>query len=486
MKKKKAVLIVGTQQKGFLIALARLLSEIVDVTMLAFDADIAANLQQHLPDIRVHIIDFNPYKPRGERNILSESLRIEQAYGENISMLCSQDRALGHAYLLNIDKYPMAKRAKWDNQKKYAQIISEIAYYEKMIEHEQPDIAISLVINHQLWLTTKKNEILYLAPSYIKFGTRLFWSDCPEYKSEKLVSTVQQYLQDRSGDESSPQICYEQEVGSKLNHSRVRYDYFDAIHKAAKTVLTDIYRIIRGRFKPDSYPLFGWVQSHFLRVLNYNYLKRIGKCPHDLKGRKIIYFPLHLEPEIALLNVSPEFNNSIEMISWISKSLPADAVLVLKEHPIAYAVRSRGYYERIARMPNVIWAAPVVQSWEWIKQSSIVTTITGTAAIEAIYFGKPVLSYGLHQIVNLLPSVRFASDYPSTKKSVQDLLDHKVTKEQIDRSRTALYKAQLEVSFAVPGFEEIYKSSKPEPEQAELAFQSLVALYGPLIAAGRG
>ena len=40
-----------------------------------------------------------------------------------------------------------------------------------------------------------------------------------------------------------------------------------------------------------------------------------------------------MEPEVSLLQVSPEFNNSYEVICWVSKSLPADTMLVVKENP---------------------------------------------------------------------------------------------------------------------------------------------------------
>ena len=64
--------------------------------------------------------------------------------------------------------------------------------------------------------------------------------------------------------------------------------------------------------------------------------------------------PLHLEPEIALLALSPEFNNSMEMIAWISKSLPADALVVVKEQPFSFGVRSRRYYHQLMQIGNVI------------------------------------------------------------------------------------------------------------------------------------
>jgi len=478
MARKKILIVVGTQQKGFFISLAHRLAESADVRIAVFKADIADALRPYLPGTSIEVMDFRRGAPEGEQAVLRESLRVERAYGETMSMLCSQDRALGHAYLLNIDKYPMASRAKWGMARKYAAIVGEIACYEDLIERGKPDLVLSQTILRTLWLITRSKGISYLAPGLIKFGTRLFWVDCPEYSSEAYVSAIKQRLIEESGAAVSGEAAYEQEAGSKLNHSKIRFSYGSALRKAMRIAFKDVYSRLRGRSKEDSYPLFGWIPSLFASVANHRFVAAHGQRPQDLVGRRIVYFPLHLEPEVALLSVSPEFNNSIEMISWISKALPADAVLVIKEHPLSFGVRARSYYERVLRIPNACWADPQVQSWDWIEQATIVATITGTAAIEAVHHGKPVLSYGQHQVVNYLPSVRFASDYRSTREAIGELLDGKADAEVCARSRRALRQAQLDVSFSAPGFEKTYASRNPQPEVAEHAYEALLRYHG--------
>lgn len=477
MTKKKILIIVGTQQKGFFISLAQRLAENAIVKIAVFKADIADVLQPYLPGIDIEVMDFRRGTRKTGEDLLCECLRMEGKYGETLSMLCSQDRALGHGYLLNIDRYPMASRANWDMEKKYASIVGEIAYYEGLVEREQPDLVISQTILRSLWLITRHKETPYLAPGLIKYGTRLFWVDCPEYSSSEYVAAVKRRLHAGSGATGTDESAYEQEAGSKLNHSRIKFSYSDAVRKAMRIAFKDVYRLVRGISKEDSYPLFGWVPSLFTSVANHRFVAARGNRPQDLVGRRIVYFPLHLEPEVALLSVSPEFNNSIEMISWISKALPADAVLVIKEHPLSFGVRSRSYYERVLRLPNACWADPQVSSWNWIEHAAVVATITGTAAIEAVHHGKPVLSYGLHQVVNHLPSVRFASDYRSTRQAIDSLLGDEMNDEIRAVSRRALCQAQLDVSFSAPGFEKTYASRHPQPEVAEYAYQALVRFH---------
>ena len=99
---------------------------------------------------------------------------------------------------------------------------------------------------------------------------------------------------------------------------------------------------------PDAsagYKFLGWYPSLFRRPYMYNYFRKYGEKPENMRGFNLVYFPLHYEPEISLLSVSPEFNNSMELIAWVSKSLPANILLVVKEQPYSYGIRSKNYYD---------------------------------------------------------------------------------------------------------------------------------------------
>jgi len=167
----------------------------------------------------------------------------------------------------------------------------------------------------------------------------------------------------------------------------------------------------------------------------------------------------------------------MEIISWISKSLPADTMLVVKEQPHAYGIRSQRYYDNFRKIGNVILASPEIHSWEWIKQAKIIATITGTVGIEAAYFGKPVLSFGKHQIINYLPSVRYVNTFESVKDAVKELLT--LTPDDIifKKSKAALYHAQKENSFRMAGLEKLSKSKKLHMGLAEQVVASLKERY---------
>ena len=74
-----------------------------------------------------------------------------------------------------------------------------------------------------------------------------------------------------------------------------------------------------------------------------------------IDNEKFIYLPLNQEPERSLLIDAPFFTNQIETVNHISKSIPIDYVLYVKEHPTQGA--ARGWrpisdYKKILDLPN--------------------------------------------------------------------------------------------------------------------------------------
>jgi hypothetical protein len=175
----------------------------------------------------------------------------------------------------------------------------------------------------------------------------------------------------------------------------------------------------------------------------------------------------------------------MEIVAWISKSAPADTVIVVKEHPDCFGVRSRHYYDNFRKMANVLLAHPETTSREWIERSSLVSTITGTAGLEAVYFKKPVLSFGRYQVINRLPTVRHADSYETTKKGLDDLLKMERGDGRFEAGRRALHAALLRVSVALPGFEKTYESCEMNPDMAKALVDNLVEQFAPVFESGQ-
>lgn len=106
------------------------------------------------------------------------------------------------------------------------------------------------------------------------------------------------------------------------------------------------------------------------------------------------YYPLHLEPEMAMLLLAPRWTDQINLIKQIAESLPLHFKLYVKEHPVMVGFRPRRYYRELKKIPNVKLIHPNHDPHATVKDSQLVLTQTGTAAWEAILLKKPVITFG--------------------------------------------------------------------------------------------
>jgi hypothetical protein len=106
------------------------------------------------------------------------------------------------------------------------------------------------------------------------------------------------------------------------------------------------------------------------------------------------FFPLHYEPEMTTLLYAPFWTDQINLIRQISKSLPIHFKLYVKEHPGMIRYRPFSYYKELKKIPNVKLINPDQVSFELIKNSKLIVTITGTAGWEGIILKKPIITFG--------------------------------------------------------------------------------------------
>jgi Capsule polysaccharide biosynthesis protein len=113
-----------------------------------------------------------------------------------------------------------------------------------------------------------------------------------------------------------------------------------------------------------------------------------------VQGENYVFFPFHVEPELALLLYAPFHTHQSSIMQNVAQSLPWDTCLYVKEHPQAVGVKDMGFYNRVRGTPNVRMIYPHVSSRALIAGSKGVVTITGTAGMEAMLMNKPTVTLG--------------------------------------------------------------------------------------------
>ena len=131
----------------------------------------------------------------------------------------------------------------------------------------------------------------------------------------------------------------------------------------------------------------------------------------NLPSRNVFY-AMHFQPEQSTLTQGNWYLNQIALIENISKSLPLNYSLVVKEHPWGRGIRPLWQYKYISNFHNVVFCdAP---SKEIIKKTDAVLSITGSILIEAMVLGKPAIMFGSNffEYSKLVYKIKNISDLP--------------------------------------------------------------------------
>jgi hypothetical protein len=320
----------------------------------------------------------------------------ENEYGINLWSI-----AYGERYFSDFNKYYTFT---------YDDILSffeqEFRFFEKILDEIKPNFVIMRVPDfHHIKLfydICRKKGIKILIMNRTKFSLKNWYLsqkpnviDIPEKHSKNLIKTISDIHKMQTKLNSKSQI---------KKYSNQRVGFFTILQKNSLHSIFELF-ISRGTTNErERFLNLGRTRSKMLFYTISILLKfkfRDFFINKNLKksiptNTKFVYFPLHVEPERALLMDAPYFVNQINVIQNIAKSLPVDHFLVVKEHPIMKKLmwRPTSFYKQLMNLPNVILIHPNITNEELIKNCSIVTTITGTAGLQAAFFNKPSIIFG--------------------------------------------------------------------------------------------
>ena len=112
-------------------------------------------------------------------------------------------------------------------------------------------------------------------------------------------------------------------------------------------------------------------------------------------NQKYLYYPLHITPEYSTLIQGGMIQDQISIIEFLAKSVPADWVIYVKEHPatLKNRIRPLDFYHKIKSIPNVEIAPTYLDMHKLISNAEMVAVITGTSGFEAVLRGVPVIEF---------------------------------------------------------------------------------------------
>ena len=162
-------------------------------------------------------------------------------------------------------------------------------------------------------------------------------------------------------------------------------------------------------------------------------------CENFDKNKIYVYFPLHFQPEMTTDTLGGIYEDQLLAVERLSSILPKDWIIYIKENPKqTYYKRSKKFFDRIRTIKKVHIVNPDTNTYDLIKHSKFVATITGTVGWEAITGGKNVLVFA-SAWYRTLPGV---FEY-SNKFDINDILNYKIEHAKFEVEFNEFYRTTL-------------------------------------------
>ncbi len=286
---------------------------------------------------------------------------------------------------------------KYNHQKRLEILLKEVSFWSEIFDKYKPiavlNELVAIEIAEVMYIEARKRGIRYLAWMCCPVRGLFYWIDDPICLSLK-AATFQK-------EPSKASIAVATEYFSDIIYKQKKPFYilpFENVMKIRQLISASkgILKLAIGRTKKehnfyeshgDAYMLF--FERAFKSLFpNYSTLEEID-------SQEIVLYPLHYEPEASLYYLSEFFSNQCALIENIIKCIRSEQVLVVKEHPAQAGMLLTSKFQRLLRENSQLLYLPsTISSFEVIKKSKLVITLTSHLGWEALIMGKPVYLLG--------------------------------------------------------------------------------------------
>lgn len=310
-------------------------------------------------------------------------------------------------------KLPKSSLSSLDGKREYYR---QLTFYSKIIDSCEIDIAIFSHMPHHFY-----TYVFYLfckltkVPTVVGLRSKLFQNSeifvSSFEEGAKVIEEKKDEILERSGNEPIV-IKPENEAIIKL----LKADYDKAMPEYTKArfalssngkQLVSRENIFQQLLKPLFTPTFlrspaaMFTQYHMI-MSRYILMRYYEKHASGLsKSKPYIVVLLHRQPEASSSPSGGEFITQHLIVEMLSKAIPDDWVIYVKEHPSQLywqhfnsIFRSKNYYDELLRIEKVRFLTVKEQIFSSIEDAKFVATITGTTGWEAVVRGIPVLIFG--------------------------------------------------------------------------------------------
>lgn len=403
--------------------------------------------------------------------VLAEAEANEAALGITYGELAVSDRHLGRGFALGGFRHP---RSRISENTDYNGLLhgynSVIAFWQAMLDTKRP--ALLLNASKVLCVLARSRGIPVRILAGSRYKSFYYWAvneylENPDFEAAYRTSEPAEGLELRAP--------YDAHLRFRAQF-RKEASLLRTLKATVHLVLRHGYWHLRGYEKAKGYYLSENVAYIWRRYRDIARLTRRGGTGlGDLSGRPFAFFPLATEPETALQTLSPEYFYQLSAIAAVSRDLPAGALLAVKEHYAAVGRRPADFHGQVGEFKNVAMMNMAELGLDAARAADAVVTISGTSGLEAAVMGKPVISFGRHNIYNFLPHVMVVTDETQLKGFLRRAFSGAIDRAEAERNGRRFLQAVVDASFDLGSF---------APIQPDLVEETALAAAHDALTAG--
>lgn len=375
---------------------------------------------------------------------------FEKKYNLNLWLIAYSERSFW-----NYNKYHKFTHKEiltiFENEARFfKEILDEINPQNLIIK--SPDQQQNQILNEMC----KSNKINILTLSNCKFGFRYIISS-KTHRLDNYEEIIKKYTK---GDDHTIQELQEYLKNWSKQRTSMKNNYGESSKQKMKWSFYYLTKVVNKEYQ-KYWVNFGRtkikifqneITNEFKKIIRFNFINKNLKTKFD-ENEKYVYFPLHFQPERSTLEAAPFYENQIEIINQIARSIPINFKLIVKEHPMQArnAWREKEYYQKIIDMPNVILLHPSADNEKILKNCKLVITIAGTLGLDAIFHLKPSIVFS-EVIYSKLPGTVRVNSFEELPEKIKYALNLKINVEDINQYTRCILDNSFEhddIKFAV-------------------------------------
>lgn len=288
-----------------------------------------------------------------------------------------------------------------------------------------------------------------------KFNNTRDWSSDLYYQPDNIEKLFK-----KSKLKKSAKVELKTPLDAHLNSKKrlvKEFKLFNTLHRSFYFLLQHLYGRAKGNTKSKSIFIIPNFIGYWRKRSEFLKLKNLVNVNIDKsKNINFIYFPLLTEPEIALHGISSDFFFQLSAINILSRDLPSNFRIIVKEPVLAIGRRPKQFYEQILSLKNVLFADPLELGLEYVKNAKVVACLTGTSMWEAAVLGIPVISFSENNVINCLDHVFHLSNFKNSDKLISKILKKKYPNEKSINDGSIFYKIYNENSLDMKNIKEFH------------------------------